>query len=346
MWEQLLGIEPISVTDNFFDLGGDSLLAVRLFTQIEQQFGQKLSLATLLEAPTVEQLARVFNQAEEAVSLHSLVPIQPKGSKPPLFCIHGNGSNVLVFTDLARSLGLDRPVYGLQARGIDGKQPPLSRIEDMAACYIKEIRTVQPEGPYFLAGFSSGGVTAFEMAQQLHRQGEKVAFVALLDAFAPGCFKQVTFQEWLARQWRNFFRFGPKHHLRMMYMGLDRRYHTLVIKYYLTRKIPMPYELNSRYVSRCTLRAVRNYVPQAYPGKLTLFRAQEEPGRGWHYYPAGMPTPDDWQARDPQYGWGKVAGGLEEYDLPGNHGTMLKEPNVNHLVEKLRACLDKAQADN
>ncbi len=344
MWEQLLGIEPISVTDNFFELGGDSLLALRLFTQIEQRFGQKLSLATLLEAPAVEQLARVLNQAGESDSWSSLVPIQPSGSKPSFFCVHGQGANVLVFKDLARYLGSEQPFYGLQARGLDGKQPPLSRIEDIAAYYIQEVRTVQPQGPYFLAGYSSGGLIAFEMAQQLHRQGEKIAFLAVFDTFVPGCFKPVSFPEYWARQWRNFFRFGPKHPARMMKKSLERKSSHATIRLYQSLGIPLPSSLQRVNLYWSLLQAVLNYVPQVYPGRLILFRATDEPGQGWYYYPAGMATPDDWHSRDPEYGWGSLAGGgLEIHDVPGRHDTILKEPRVETLAEMVQACLEQSR---
>lgn len=184
IWEAVLGVQSISIKDNFFDLGGHSLLAVRMFAQIEKTFGKSLPLATLFKAPTIEQLATVLPQEEKVAPWSPLVEIQTGGSKPPLFCIHGGGFNVLIYRDLAINLGTDRSVYGLQARGLDGNNEPLcNRIEDIAADYIKQIQTVQPEGPYFLAGLSSGGNIALEMAQQLHAQGQKVALLALFDSY-------------------------------------------------------------------------------------------------------------------------------------------------------------------
>lgn len=346
IWEETLNIQPISVTDNFFELGGDSLSALRLFTQIEQSFGKNLSLSTLLQAPTLEQLAEVVSQDADSISFTSLVPIQPSGTKPPLFCMHGNGANVLAFQDLARYLGSDQPFYGLQARGVDGVQTPLDRIEDMAAAYLEEIRAVQPVGPYYLCGFSSGGMLAFEMACQLHQQGEQVAFVGLLDTFVPGCWKQVSIPEWFSRQWRNFWRFGIKHPVKIAVRSLERKFYFLYWKSYLVLGQSLPYYLHRKYVGYNLRKAIRSYKFQTYPGTLTLFRATEVPGKGWYYYPSGMLTPDDWYTRDPEYGWGKFAGGgLELYDLPGNHSTILKEPNVEVLGEKLQACLAKAQQE-
>jgi thioesterase domain-containing protein/acyl carrier protein len=189
IWEQVLDFQPISIKDNFFDLGGHSLLAVRLFAQIEKTFDKNLPLATLLQAPTIEQLASILRQKDWSASWSPLVTIQAGGSRPPLFCIHGGGFNVLIYRDLAINLGSDQPVYGLQARGLDGKENLNIKLEDVASDYIRQMRNVQPEGPYFLAGLSAGGTIALEMAQQLHAQGQKVALLAMLDSYGPNSMK-------------------------------------------------------------------------------------------------------------------------------------------------------------
>ena len=183
IWTQLLRIEQIGIQDNFFELGGTSVLAVRLFTQIENISGKKLPLATLLQAPTVEQLSRIICQEECSAPTHTILAIQPAGFKPPFFCIAGAGGDTFYFRDLSNHLGLEQPVYGLQAQGLDGTELPHTRIEDMAVYYIKEMRTLQPNGPYFLGGHSAGGLVALEMAQQLRIQGQKVALLALFDVF-------------------------------------------------------------------------------------------------------------------------------------------------------------------
>ncbi|AFY86256.1 thioesterase domain-containing protein [Chroococcidiopsis thermalis] len=343
IWEQLLEITPISIRDNFFEIGGDSLLAVRLFAQIEQTFGKSLSLSTLLQSPTVEQLAGVLGETTSP-SWSSLVPIQPNGSKPPFFCVHGNGANVLVFNELANHLGTEQPFYGLQARGVDGKEAALDRIEDMAAFYIQEMRTVQPQGPYFVGGFSSGGLVAYEIAQQLHAEGEQVAFLGLFDTFVPGSFPPVSNSERLARHWRNLFRLGAKYPLKMLRSAWLRVYNKNVCRLYQLFRIKWlnwPYERKRRYIGICIRRAVKAYVPQVYPGQVTLFRASEPP-MGWYYMGRDFPTPDDWYDRDPQYGWGNLVGELESHDVSGHHGSMLKEPHVAGLTEKLRASLDAA----
>ena len=185
IWSQVLGIKPIGVEDNFFDLGGNSLQAVALFAQIEKQFGKNLPLATLFQSATVAEIAQIIRSKEWLSPWESLVPIKPTGSKPPLFYIHGGGGNLLVYRDLALALGLDQPVYGLQPRGLDGKYVPFNRIEDMAAHYLAQIRRLQPNGPYFLAGLSSGGLVGWEIAQLLQAQGQEVALLALFDVSGP-----------------------------------------------------------------------------------------------------------------------------------------------------------------
>lgn len=184
IWEQVLGITPIGVRDNFFSLGGYSLLALRMFSAIEQTFGKRLPMAVLFQAPTIEQLADVLADEGCTVRWRSLVAIQPEGKRPPLFTVPGVGGNVLVFARLAKLLGDDQPFYGLQARGLDGKEKPFMRVEEMAAHYIEEIRSVQPRGPYFIGGTCTGGLAAYEIAQQLTAQGEEV-ILAVMESWHP-----------------------------------------------------------------------------------------------------------------------------------------------------------------
>jgi FkbH-like protein len=186
LWAKLLRVDNISIQTNFFDLGGTSVQAVQLFSQIEQIFGKSLPLTTLLEAPTVAQLAGILQGSAAVDGWTPLIPIQTGGTQPPLFCPQGAGGNVIVYRKLAQLLGEDRPVYGLQARGLDGKEDPYTWIEEMAEDYLLHMRSVQPQGPYFLAGLSSGGRVAFEIAQQLLAQGESVGLVVMFDTYAPG----------------------------------------------------------------------------------------------------------------------------------------------------------------
>lgn len=185
IWEQVLGRSGLSMHDNFFDLGGHSLLAVRLFAQIERIIGSRLPISTLFQAPTLAQLAARLEHEGFTLPWSSLVAIQPNGSKPPIFLVPGLGGNVVCYSRLARLLGHEQPVYGLQSRGLDGCEVPFERIEPMAAHYISEIRRVQPAGPYYLGGTCFGGVVAYEMAQQLRSAGEEVAFLVLIETWPP-----------------------------------------------------------------------------------------------------------------------------------------------------------------
>jgi thioesterase domain-containing protein len=181
IWESLLGTSPIGLNQNYFELGGTSILAVRLFAQIAREFQRKLPLSILFEAQTIAQLGEVLQTDGASPDWSPLVAIQPNGSRPPFFCIHGGGGNVLIYRELSRHLGADQPFYGLQAQGLDGERPCLTTIEEMASLYVKEIRRVQPQGPYYLGGYCMGGTVAYEMAQQLKAQGDEVALLALFD---------------------------------------------------------------------------------------------------------------------------------------------------------------------
>ncbi len=183
--ERVLGRSGIGVTDNFFELGGHSLMAVRFFAQIERALGVKLPVSVLFSAPDIAQLARHLQDAGFRSPWSALVPIQAEGKRRPLFMVPGIGGNVLCYSDLSRLLGPDQPFYGLQAQGLDEREPPFERIPPMAAHYLTEVRKAQPHGPYRLGGTCFGGVVAYEMAQQLRAAGETVELLFLLEAWPP-----------------------------------------------------------------------------------------------------------------------------------------------------------------
>ncbi|HEX6289565.1 MAG TPA: amino acid adenylation domain-containing protein [Herpetosiphonaceae bacterium] len=185
LWADLLHLPTVGVHDDFFALGGHSLLAVRVMAEIRQRLGRTLPLATLLQAPTIAQVAVHLRQSGSEMPWSPLVPLQPRGSRRPFFCVHPGGGTVFCYADLARLLGSDQPFYGLQARGLEAGQTPHQTIADLAAEYVTAIRTVQPHGPYLLGGWSFGGSVAFEMACRLRDQGEDVSLLALIDSFAP-----------------------------------------------------------------------------------------------------------------------------------------------------------------
>lgn len=349
IWSEVLGIQPIGVSDNFFELGGHSLLAVRLFAQIEKAFGKKLPLTTLFQAPTIEQLANILRSSGCDAPIKSLVPLKLEGNKPPLFCIYG----ILLYYDLAHNLDSDQPVYGVYLQEEvdllqEGRLEKLSAstsVTNLASHYLKEIQTLQPEGPYFLAGESFGGLIAFEIAQQLHIQGEKVALLALFDTQSPGSIKKLPWREWVSLHLRNLLQEGSTY----IQKKVDQRILSSKDKVFniisrIHRKFdPRSGQILPSYLSKFFQldvrqqfrnQAFRNYVPRSYQGKVILFWAMNR---------------DQFEAYDPdsQFGWGKLAaGGLEVHHVPGDHLGILKQPHVRVLAEKLRDCLEQAQADD
>ena len=186
IWKKVLGLHVISVKDNFFDLGGHSLAAVRVFSEIERVLGCRLPLATFFKAPTIEQLSALIRDGGWRSSWRSLVPIRTSGTKPPFFCIHAVGGNILEYNGLASHLSPDQPFYGLQSIGLDGLSTPLTDIKSMAAAYTSEIREVQQHGPYYIGGRSFGGTVAYEIARQLRSEGEEIAMLAIFDSYPKG----------------------------------------------------------------------------------------------------------------------------------------------------------------
>jgi aspartate racemase len=347
IWERVLVVGSIGIDDNFFELGGHSLLAVRLFAQIEKSFGRNLPLATLFQAPTVRQLAQLLREDGWSAPWSSLVQLQNGGDRCPFFCVHAAGGNVLEYHDLARLLGSDQPFYGLQAQGLDGSKPVHTTIKEMAAHYIKEMREVQPEGPYLIGGRSSGGTIAFEMACQLRAAGEEVALLALLDAYPAGYFKLLPGSGSFKQRAQRLLRKIQSHsdNLRELTVAAKLKYivgklefapakakHKIYRRAYkLYQRIGRPLPRALKNIEELNFAAVKDYVPQVYPGQATIFLASD----------------DRTAAYDVEEGWeGLVGGGLEKVRVAGNHLNLIKEPHVHDLAEKLRECLDRAQTES
>lgn len=333
IWEKVLDIRPIGINDNFFELGGHSLSALQLFAQIERRWNKRLLLANPIESPTIAQLAKLIHREEEPTTRSPLVLIESGGDRSPLFCIHPIGGNLFDYYNLAKKLAKDRPVYGLQARGIDGKQQPFDRIEDMASYYVQAIQTIQPQGTYFLLGYSFGGIIAFEMARQLTDRGCKVAFLGLLDIRCP-TIPQLNLP--LLQ--------GINRHLnKLKELKLAEQLKYCIDTIFYRKKIEYRDELIATLsnldmftpdlliVLDCNLQAKNDYLPQVYSGQATLFWTEDQS----HYIDLY-----------PELGWSDlVAGGLEIHHLPGNHLTLMKEPYVPALAEKLQFCIDSAVDD-
>jgi len=340
LWCETLGVESISVTDNLFDLGGHSLLAIRMVARIESALGIVLPLATLFEVSTIEGLAAVIRRGLRPASGRSLVAIQAGGSRAPLFVIPGVTGTVLGYHRLARLLGPDQPLYGLQSRGLDGSAPPLTRIEDIAARYLREIREIQPTGPYHLVGMCMGGVVAYEMAQQLHAGGEKVRFLGLLETWPPEAASMLPLPRatrasvllgFMAGRLR--FHMEALRHLRGR-ERLRRLRRGLKVLVDIVAKRDVLRDARGevlRYaVTQANTLAFRSYAPRAYPGSVVLVCAE------------GRPVAP---SADLRLAWvGLALGGHEIYSAPGDDsGLMLTEPHVRTLAAQLTACLSRAE---
>lgn len=206
VWRDLLGLE-VGRRDDFFELGGDSLIALQMTAKIRETLGLDLPLRQLFEAPTVAALARFLKETKAVRGddrRHTLVEIQAgQGGRLPFFAVHATGGNVLSYASIVRSLGPDRPLYALQAPGLEGERAVFSRLEDLAAHHVETIRQVQPEGPYLLGGWSMGEAVAFEMARQLRAAGHEVGLVALIDSYAPRAGSEMDEKKMLMWQaWR------------------------------------------------------------------------------------------------------------------------------------------------
>jgi aspartate racemase len=317
VWEETLGRKPIGIRDNFFELGGHSLLAARLMQKLSRILGKTVPLALLFEAPTIEKLADLLERNEWAQQWSCLVPIQPGGSRPPFFCVHGVGGNVVGFRELARLMSPQYPFYGFQAQGLDGTRSPFAQIEDMAAHYIREMRGVQPEGPFFLGGYSFGGLVAYEMARQLYEGGEEVGLLALLDTY-PGELETVATSIWKIL-------LEPKR-LRMLSdvpqtakKSVQRRVKGL----FLSKTLKDVLQANHG--------AAAQYELKPYEGKTTLFRAEQSSLRAFD---------------DPHAAWNVLAvGGLKIVEISGDHGDILTVPQVDQLAKSLKIAIDQAVAE-
>lgn len=334
VWSELTGCEKVGVRDNFFELGGDSLMAVRLMAEVERQFGRKLPLVWLFQDPTIERLADVLRLGEQPTLC--LVPIRPRraGSRAPLFCAHPAGGTVFCYRELARLLPDDQPVYGLQARGIDGREPPRARLEEMAADYIAEMRKAQPVGPYWLLGWSLGGLIVFEMARQLAAAGQRTGLVAIIDAgmIRPGqAFTEDDFVPMLLQLFPDDLRpteeelknLKPEEQLDFFRIRAERAG--------VVEVNDSPIEDQHVFqVFQANMNALLDYRPEPFTGKLTLFRARQEA------------TP---MHREQFMGWGPWAfGGVDEHRIEGEHVNLFREPYISQLAGEIQRVLAASPA--
>jgi aspartate racemase len=349
IWENILGTHPIGMEDKFFEMGGHSLLAVRLVAQVEKKFGAKLPVSVVFQAPTIRGMAGYLRQEKSLVASSSVVEIQAKGSKPPLYLVHGVGGGMFWgYTNLARCLGTDQPVYALKSRAMDGEEKEFSKIEEMAAHYVADVRAVQPVGPYHLGGYCFGGNVAYEMARQLQAAGETVALLAVMNAAPPN--SAYGRPRWTPAWWANFFINLGHLGIRSLSWSSRQRREFLRWKAALARRkvirlfnFPQraaqeidvddivdlsTFPADQRKLWEAHIRALIDFFPKPYAGKVTLFRS-----RGHAVI----------SSYDSRYGWGELAAEVEVHSVPGAHESILEEPHVAVLAEKLRDCVGRAE---
>jgi len=366
LWEELIGIQNVGVADDFFELGGQSLIAVRFFARLKKIYGLDLSLATLFEAPTIAECAEiVVDELGEEILVETTVPElvegrrenapeapaspaptrqrrewsplvtieKGKAGKRPFFVVHGAGGNVLNFRDLSRYLGKERPFYGLQAVGVDGKQEPLPTIEAMAELYLPPILETQPDGPYILGGYSGGGVIAYEMAQRLQAEGKTVGLVIFFDTFHPHLgMKKKTIEERL----RETRAQGVSHLISLAKGSLNRKREQISIeaklKYYASQNEPLPFDLRNYVLTTRFIAAASRYQLKPYNGKVLLFTAER--------------TEDVFSHAGLDRGWRPLVPNLEIEVIPGNHASLILEPNVYQVVDRLRAAFQNVEIES
>lgn len=347
IWSEVLNANSVGVLDNFFELGGHSLLAVSLMARIHKRFGQSLPLKTLFQEATVEQQAMLLRQQTSTQAWSPLVTIQPRGSKLPLLLIHPNDGSIFNYLNLVQHLGTDRPLYGLEASGRDQGQEPHSQIEEMAADYIKAIQTIQPEEPYLLVGWFMGAAIAFEMAQQLQDRGLRISLLALIDAsdiftersipdetdlLVSLCRTRLFFSEEQLQQVEANLRQMDAHE-QLVYVISQAREHNphLLPPGFGVEQLGRIFKIIKFHTC-----ALKNYSSQLhdsrkyYSGKLTLFQAIEE-----------LAANSDNRIKN----WEALADKVEVHSVPGNYRTILQEPYVKVLAEKLQICLALAEKE-
>ena len=356
-WEELLGVDQVGVDDSFFDLGGHSLIAVRLFAMIKKAYRVEFPISVLFEAPTIAQCASLIQErigdtggetTQEAAAATKvarrrfthLVAMHDGegGERTPFFLVAGMFGNVLNLRHLARLLGTDRPFYGMQARGLYGDQPPHETFEEAAADYIAEMRQVQPEGPYLLGGFSGGGITAWEIARQLKAAGEKVDLLVLLDTPLP-------MRPLLNRTDKALIKLTE---LRKQGAGFLWNWLRGRIRWELDRfrnRNAQPIEarsnqLNNEAIEAAFRAALPRYRLQSWDGPTVLFR----PPLDLHW----KVSDGRWVSAGREYvyadnDWTRFVSSLRVLEVPGDHDSMVLEPNVRVMASLMKDCIEEAQ---
>lgn len=330
IWKKLMRLDAIDVNDNFFDLGGHSLMAIQIMARIKKVTGKQFPLATLFEHSTIEKLAAKLDSDKSEIPLNSLVPIRPTGTKPPLYIVHGEGLNVLLFNTLARYMDSDQPVYGLQALGLSGGEP-IDVMEEIAAKYVAEIVAQNPTGPYLLAGYSFGGYVAVEMRKQLEEMGREVKMLIIFDTDA----EKSEYKKWYILAPKKIRRHLPNvlSYLRLKTVSLVKRlqhreqlFNNMATADGVKKETKDFYKEIDRITNKYKV-ALTNYQIRPFNDKIHLFRAE----RCVHYV-------DDTEF----LGWKRFAKqGVVRYDVPGDHLSILNSPNAERFASVLQDSIDR-----
>jgi thioesterase domain-containing protein len=337
----MLGVESIGANDNFFESGGHSLLAARMLTRVEREFGRRIKLATLFLAPTLEEFAKVLTQTDlREFDFRQVVKIQPHGSKRPLIVINNTG----IYYGLAKNLGPEQPVYSLQLFDPSVRDSALpDSLEQIAAGYVDLIRRVQPEGPYNLMGWCVAGALAFEIARQLGEKRQQVSQLFLIDSWVPGYFQrlpkllglvasyslraELIFADW-RRVWTKEISLSAFIEQRTITQKLKRWFGRSAVNHASdSREGQATLETYDQWLLAYLQRLTRKYVPKPYPGAVTLLRSRLEP-TGWFF--------------QEDAGWGAfVPVGISVRFVDGNHFTMFQEPGSGQMAAHVAAVLEK-----
>jgi acyl-CoA synthetase (AMP-forming)/AMP-acid ligase II/thioesterase domain-containing protein/acyl carrier protein len=315
IWARVLERREFSRTDDFFGCGGDSLSATMLLALIESEFHVALPIRTLFESRSLADMGAAIDQLPliDGVALptfESLVPFQPHGNRTPFFMVHGHSGRSVGLGFIAPHLDADQPFYGFVARGMDGRRLPHRTVVAMAADYVREIRQLQPHGPYLLGGFCAGGMVAFEMAQQLLRGGESVARLVLVDTAHPSCYVA-------APRWLQAARTAKLAARRIVMGALLRAGRAPKVK------------LGERIVNETMRRGAATYIPQPYAGRITLVRSDTHP-----------------RTDDPLFGWDGVAAlGVDRRRFAGDHAQAWTRERIAPAAREIQACLTAAAAE-
>ncbi|MCE2669308.1 MAG: amino acid adenylation domain-containing protein [Microcystis sp.] len=349
IWSLIVECEKISIHDNFFDLGGHSILAIKLLNEIQKNFNQELSLTSLFQNPTIAQLAQQLSQFEVQPSISDLLVLQPSGQKISIFCVAGSNGHAFYFRDFAMNFADEHPVYGLETPGRDGSHSLPISVEDHASSLIKTLQQKQPKGPYILIGYSSGCSVALEMAFQLEQQGEIISLLGIFDAGLVANPDYITKRSDLDWIWNMIERIEAVKGISLglnyeqlaaqsddqnrWYLAAEALYHHNVLPEHSTLSL---LKTNLEVMKRVTLNYAAYQPNFVISAPIVLFRAQDvkeivvqEHQAMSHYQQS------DW-------GWQPYSNKpVQVISVPGNHGQMLYEPNVKILADQLKKSIQE-----